>query len=90
MMINTHMRAKVACAASLIGASMLFASAATAEPIEKFRQDRSGLMSDCAENDGNFQTNRRGYGCVVDFDDGAISYVWCANDGSCNMVTIQA
>ena len=28
-------------------------------------------MLDCAENDGNFQTNRRGYGCDVAWDDGA-------------------
>ena len=33
-MINTRMRAKVAWSATLIGASMLVASAATAEPVE--------------------------------------------------------
>ena len=40
-MINTRMRAKVACAAALIGASMLVASAATAEPVDDF--DKPGV-----------------------------------------------
>ena len=87
MMINTRMRAKVACAAALIGASMLVASAATAEPVDHFRQARSSLMMDCAANDGNFRTSSRGYGCEVAFDDGAWTSIWCKKDGSCTMVT---
>jgi hypothetical protein len=86
-MINTRMRAKVACAAALIGASMLFANAATAEPVDHFRQARNSLRMDCVENGGGFSSNSQGYGCLVAWDDGAWTSISCKNDGSCEMVT---
>ena len=89
-MINNRMRAKVACAAALIGATMLFGSAATASPVDHFRQARNSLRVACAESDGQFKSNRQGYGCDVNWDDGSQTSVWCTNDESCTMVYVPA
>jgi hypothetical protein len=88
MMINTHMRAKMASAAALIGATMLFGSAATASPVDHFRQGRTSLRVACAESDGKFNSNRQGYGCNVNWDDGSQTFIECTNDESCWMVYV--
>lgn len=90
-MTSKHKRAKVACAAGLVGASMLFGGVASAQPnrdpdeAAKFRASRVQVAMDCGEDGLGYGLGSTTgvYGCLVGFGDGSSVLIHCQSSGWC-------